>query len=444
MNALLELLRANKQGQSKGIYAVCSAHPMVLQAAIQQAKADNSLLLIEATANQVNQDGGYTGMQPSDFIKFVKEMAAELGLPEQQLCFGGDHLGPVCWTALPAAEAMAKAETLIEAYVRAGFGKIHLDTSMPCADDLKPLPDMLIAGRAARLCQVAEQTACSMAEPTSLCYVIGTEVPAPGGVATLEHQLQPTPVANVWETITLHQQAFTALGLGPDVWQKVIAVVVQPGVEFDNTQVHAFDAVASTQLADFIAKDPQLVFEAHSTDFQPPSRYQQLVQQHFAILKVGPQLTFALREALFALCYIEQQLVPVEQQSHLIAVSERVMQLQPQHWQRFYPGNAVEQQLLRQYSFSDRIRYYWLQPELQQAVSRLLQNLSSVAMPLPLLSQFMPLQYQAILNGTLHVTQQSAPAALLQHHIGLVLQMYASACGLVGDCRVNAQRAEAA
>ena len=79
MNALLELLRANKQGQSKGIYAVCSAHPMVLQAAIQQAKADNSLLLIEATANQVNQDGGYTGMQPSDFIKFVKEMAAEHG-----------------------------------------------------------------------------------------------------------------------------------------------------------------------------------------------------------------------------------------------------------------------------------------------------------------------------------------------------------------------------
>ena len=174
------------------------------------------------------------------------------------------------------------------------------------------------------------------------------------------------------------------------------------------------------------------------------------MQQHFAILKVGPQLTFALREALFALCYIEQQLVPVEQQSHLIAVSERVMQLQPQHWQRFYPGNAVEQQLLRQYSFSDRIRYYWQQPELQQAVSRLLQNLSTVAIPLPLLSQFMPLQYQAILNGTLQYqailngTQQSAPAALLQHHIGLVLQMYASACGLVGDFRVNAQRAEAA
>ena len=443
MNALLELLCANKQGQSKGIYAVCSAHPMVLRAAIQQAKADQSLLLIEATANQVNQDGGYTGMQPADFIAFVKELAAEQGLSANQLCFGGDHLGPVCWTALPAAVAMAKAETLIAAFVRAGFHKIHLDTSMPCADDPKPLPDALIAGRAARLCQVAEQTAASMAAtaslpvPAQLCYVIGTEVPAPGGVSSLEQHLEPTPVANVAATIAVHQQAFAALGLGDDVWQKVIAVVVQPGVEFDNTQVHAFDAVASKQLADFIAKDPKLVFEAHSTDYQPQSRYQQLVQQHFAILKVGPQLTFALREALFALCYIEQQLVPVEQQSHLIAVCERVMQLQPGYWQKFYPGNVLEQQLLRQYSYSDRIRYYWQQPALQQAVSRLIANLSQGQIPLPLLSQFMPQQYQAVLNGQL----TAEPQTLVQHHIRLVLQMYAGACGLSHPLSSPAQAA---
>jgi len=442
MNALLELLKANKQGQSKGIYAVCSAHPMVLRAAIQQAKADQSLLLIEATANQVNQDGGYTGMQPADFIAFVHNMAAGQGLAASQLCFGGDHLGPVCWTALPALEAMAKAETLIAAFVRAGFHKIHLDTNMPCADDPKPLPDALIAARAARLCQIAEQTlaeltAGSMAQPVSLCYVIGTEVPAPGGVSSLEQHLQPTAVGNVQNTIHLHQAAFAALGLGAEVWQKVIAVVVQPGVEFDNTKVHVFDAAASTQLAEFIAKDPLLVFEAHSTDFQPQNRYQQLVQQHFAILKVGPQLTFALREALFALCYIEQQLVPVEQQSHLIAVCERVMQLQPGHWQKFYPGNVLEQQLLRQYSYSDRIRYYWQLPELQQAVHRLLQNLQQSPIPLPLLSQFMPQQYQAVLNGLL----APEPAALVEHHIRLVLQMYASACGLAVVPSLSAQAA---
>ena len=69
MKALLELIRANKAGQNCGIYSVCSAHPQVLMAALAQAKQDGRPLLIEATANQVNQYGGYTGMQPPDFIK---------------------------------------------------------------------------------------------------------------------------------------------------------------------------------------------------------------------------------------------------------------------------------------------------------------------------------------------------------------------------------------
>ncbi len=113
------------------------------------------------------------------------------------------------------------------------------------------------------------------------------------------------------------------------------------------------------------------------------------------------------------------------------------MQLQPGHWQKFYPGNVLEQQLLRQYSYSDRIRYYWQQPALQQAVSRLVDNLSQSQIPLPLLSQFMPQQYQAVLNGQL----AAEPVALVQHHIGLVLQMYASACGLAQPLSLPAQAA---
>ena len=54
MKILQQLIAANKCGDKQGIYAVCSAHPLVLEAAILQAKQDNSYLLIEATANQVN------------------------------------------------------------------------------------------------------------------------------------------------------------------------------------------------------------------------------------------------------------------------------------------------------------------------------------------------------------------------------------------------------
>jgi len=358
MTTLFSLLKRAKQGEAVGIYSVCSAHPLVLTAAILRAKRDQSLLLIEATANQVNQFGGYTGQKPADFIARVQQLATELELPLTQLVFGGDHLGPVCWRNEPAAAAMQKSEALIAAYVQAGFSKIHLDTSMPCADDPAVLSEQTIANRAARLCAVAERYA--LAEQP-LSYVIGTEVPAPGGVQQLEQQLHATAVSAVELTLQTHQHAFAAEGLAADVWQKVLAVVVQPGVEFDNSQVHAFDASAATELSAFIRQQDQVVFEAHSTDYQTTQALQQLVQGQFAILKVGPELTFALREALFALSHIEAELLPVAARANLIATCREVMLSKPTYWQSFY--SQADWQLL--YSYSDRVRYYWPEPQLQ-------------------------------------------------------------------------------
>lgn len=416
------------QRHDGGIYAVCSAHPLVLEAAMRRAKADGSPLLIEATANQVNQFGGYTGMQPVDFIHKVQRQANAMGLPLSQLLFGGDHLGPVAWVKQPANEAMAHAERLIEAFVEAGFSKIHLDTSMPCADDPSVLPDDVIAERAARLCAVAERrwqavnstraaSSSGDAALPALCYVIGTEVPAPGGVAHLESTLAPTPVANVKRTIELHQQAFAALGL--DVWHKVLAVVVQPGVEFDHSQVHLYQAHSALPLTDFIKSQAPLVFEAHSTDYQTAAKLRALVQGRFAILKVGPELTFALREALFALSMIEDELIPANQRSQLRKRCKSTLLAKPDHWQKFY--QQPDWQLL--YSFSDRIRYYWPEPELQAAVDQLLTNLTA-AIPLPLLCQFMPLAYQAVLTGQC----ANNGYALLMYQLDLVLSRYASAC----------------
>lgn len=68
---LLDLVAAQKRGQPEGIYSVCSAQQFVLEAGMRQAAADGSQLLIEATCNQVNQFGGYTGMTPADFSAYV-------------------------------------------------------------------------------------------------------------------------------------------------------------------------------------------------------------------------------------------------------------------------------------------------------------------------------------------------------------------------------------
>ncbi|PVU43890.1 tagatose-bisphosphate aldolase, partial [Staphylococcus epidermidis] len=175
------MVEHHKRGNLNGIYAVCSAHPLVLEAAIRYAHSHRSPLLIEATSNQVDQFGGYTGMTPADFHGFVCQLAESLGFPTSQLILGGDHLGPKRWKNLPAEQAMANAEDLIKSYVSAGFKKIHLDCSMSCEGDPVPLNDAIVAARAARLAKIAEATCREQFGESDLVYVIGTEVPVPGG-----------------------------------------------------------------------------------------------------------------------------------------------------------------------------------------------------------------------------------------------------------------------
>lgn len=423
MTILQQIISANKRGKNQGIYAVCSAHPLVLEAAILQAKQDDSYLLIEATANQVNQFGGYTTMMPADFMAFVKQLATEQGFTLDRLILGGDHLGPVCWCDENADSAMQKAEQLIACYVAAGFKKIHLDTSMRCADDEAILADEKVANRAAQLCAVAEETAQKVFGESDLVYVIGTEVPPPGGADEHIDTLAVTDTKHVASTLALHHKAFLQQGL-TSAWQRVVGLVVQPGVEFDNTQVFDYVSSAAQQLKHYIKSVDGIAFEAHSTDYQTAQAYQQLVNDHFAILKVGPELTFALREALFALSHIEDALVDTEQCSHLRTVIDANMQQSPKNWQRFYQVDKTKQQLYRRFSFSDRIRYYWGQQVNQDAVEKLFNNLQKHPIPLPLLSQYMPLQYLAVRNDGL----ENTPKSLVLHHVMQVTNRYAAAC----------------
>ncbi|CAM3720619.1 tagatose-bisphosphate aldolase subunit KbaZ [Avibacterium endocarditidis] len=400
MSILLNLIQRHKAGEATGIYSVCSAHPLVLEASLLQAKQDQTPLLIEATSNQVDQFGGYTGMTPLDFRHFVEKLADEVGFPRDQLILGGDHLGPNRWQGLTADEAMANAEKLIEAYVAAGFEKIHLDCSMSCKGDPVPLSDEIVAERAARLAVVAEQTASKNGLSDRIVYIVGTEVPVPGGEAEEIAELEVTSPSAAKATINAHQQAFARVGL-EHIWPRVIGLVVQPGVEFDHTKVIDFIPEKAQALSQVVNDYENLVFEAHSTDYQTEEAYKALVKNHFAILKVGPALTFALREGLYALCAMEDYLFPAEQRSNLLAVLEEQMLAHPENWQKYYHGTELEQRFARSFSFSDRIRYYWTNPEIAAAVEKLFANFENVDIPLPLLSQYLPEQYAAVRAGTL-------------------------------------------
>jgi len=427
MSAILTLIAAHRQGQRVGLYSVCCSNEQVLRAAMQVAQRYGTLLLIEATSNQVDQFGGYTGMTPAQYRDYVYALADQQQFPRDRLVLGGDHLGPNAWQKGPAETAMAHARALVAAYVAAGFHKIHLDCSMSCADDPTPLPDATVAARSADLARVAERTAVEHGLPPPV-YVIGTEVPVPGGEASLEGGLAVTTPQAAATTLAVHRQAFSS----PDLqaaWERVVAMVVQPGVDFDHSSVHYYAPQAAQLLSAFVETQPRIVFEAHSTDYQTEAGLRALVRDHFAILKVGPAATYAFREAVFALAMIERQLLPAAHCSQLIEVLDRTMCEKPGYWRSYYTGNEEQQRRLRAYSLSDRSRYYWGEPAVQAALARLLDNLTRQRPPLMLLSQYLPEQRAAVQAGTL----SDAPLALIQHKIALRLAEYARACGGEGE-----------
>ena len=423
---LRDVIRRNRAGEQLGIYSICSAHPRVLEAGLHQATEDGSLLLIESTSSQVNQFGGYTGQAPEQFANGVFSAAKVVGFPQDRLVLGGDHLGPYPWRNEASGIALKNAGDLVRACVLAGYQKIHLDASMTCADDAGPsLAEETIAARAAVLCRAAEDAHKELLRESPPLYVIGSEVPTPGGETEEGEAPAVTTVAQLQRTLETFRLAFQRQDLS-QAWERVIGIVVQPGVEFGDKVIFEYNHGKAQALSGALPEHPCLVYEAHSTDYQPPRALAQMVQDHFAILKVGPALTFAYREAIFALRAIEREYRSGKGRlSQVPEVLDAAMLRTPSHWRSFYHGSEDEQRLARAFSYSDRCRYYWTDPAVQQEVDRLLANLVGLSLPLPLISQYLPLEYAAIREGSL----SPDPRLMIQHHICCVLKGYAAACG---------------
>lgn len=400
-----EMMEKRRQGIKCGIPSYCSANELVLETALRRAKLLNQPVLIEATANQVNQYGGYTGMLPKDFYQLVLTMAEKIGVPEQQIILAGDHLGPLTWQNLPEAEAMEKSIELVYQYARAGFTKIHLDTSMKVADDAEGLLSTeVIARRGATLYKAAmkgyEELKAEKPDAMRPVFVIGSEVPIPGGAQEAEDSLAVTSVAAFKDTVATYKRVWAEEGVA-DGMNDVIAVVVQPGVEFGDDQVFLYDHDAATELCAALKEFPEVCFEGHSTDYQSAACLKAMVEDGIAILKVGPALTYGLREALFSLSLMENELVPAEERSNFIDVLEKVMLENPGNWQKHYHGDEKQLHLARKYSFSDRARYYIGLPEVTAAMNKLFANLNAHKIPLNMLHQYMPLTYAKVRDGVL-------------------------------------------
>ena len=426
---LREIVQRNRRSGKGGVYSVCSAHPWVIEAAVRQAISDDSVLCVESTSSQVNQEGGYTGQVPQVFADFIHSSARKAGLAMNKVILGGDHLGPYPWRNQPASVAMEKAGKLVRACVLAGYQKIHLDASMSCADDAQnPLDPRIVAQRAAVLAEAAESAFAELPSGSAApVYVIGTEVPIPGG-ETLEGAAPAvTTNAHVRQTLEDFRSSFAERKLSA-AWKRVIGLVVQPGVEFGDDVVFSYERKKARRLSSVLPKDLSIVYEAHSTDYQSEQALSELVEDHFAILKVGPWLTFALREAIFALSAIERELLGGNKSTRLSEVRqalENAMLRKSVYWQSYYHGDEAKLRFSRAFSYSDRCRYYWPEPEVQEEVTRLLANLANQSVPAALISQYFPLAYEAYRSGEL----QPQARDLARHHIQAVLKIYSAACG---------------
>lgn len=283
MSLVHDLIARNRSGEAIGLPCFCTANEHVLRAVLAYAAKTGLPTVIEATCNQVNQEGGYTGMTPKDFMAWLTSMADEAGVPMEQLILGGDHLGPNPWKSEPIDVAMEKARELVKLYVEAGFTKIHLDASMACGGE--PNPSFAqIAERAADLCEVAETHA---PDPGKLIYIIGTEVPIPGGETEEPDALDVTSVDRFHDTIQTHKDAWAARGLEA-AWGRIVSVVTQPGVDFGHTSIYPFVPEKARPLSEAILAQTGLTYEAHSTDYQTTQGLADLERATFSSSRSDP------------------------------------------------------------------------------------------------------------------------------------------------------------
>lgn len=428
IHPLQNIVEYQNKGIHAGICSICSANELVIEAAMERFLKEEEYVFIEATANQVNQYGGYTGMNPYEFASFIYSIAQKVEFPKERIILGGDHLGPVVWKNEKSNISMSKAEELVRMSVLAGFTKIHIDTSMRLADDNmdSELDLNIIAERGAFLARTAEEAYMDLKDSISNIlppvYIIGSEVPVPGGKETLRKEqnlsdrdiseniqsekIHITSVTNLEQTISAYKDAFFKY-VSEDAWNRVVAVVIQPGVEFGDNSIFEYKRNKETkELCKALRRYNNIVFEGHSTDYQTRDALKNMVEDGIAILKVGPALTFALREALFALNYIENELLgdmPDVTLSSFIETLEQEMLRYPKYWENYYCGQENKKKIGRKYSYYDRGRYYLPICDVKDSINRLFSNLRLVDIPLPVISQFMPVQYLKIRNSMLSI-----------------------------------------
>ncbi|HAX97797.1 MAG TPA: hypothetical protein DCY12_02585 [Candidatus Atribacteria bacterium] len=350
------------------LFAACPNSEAVIKAALRSAQRVNAPIKFAATLNQVDLDGGYTGMNQFEFVKMVK-LEAEAINYNGPIIIAIDHGGP--WLKdiqsqenWPLKKCMEWIKKSFEAAIEAGYDLIHVD---PTVDKTLPsgsvMPIDLVIARTVELIEHAELFRRSHQFPP-ISYEVGTEE-VHGGLADL------SVFENFLKGLKIQLQNKSL----SDVWP--IFVVGKVGTDLHTT---TFDPQVARQLVQ-IAKTYGSFIKGHYTDYvENPVDYP---QSGMGGANVGPEFT---EEEYNSLLKCENLEIHLNKQGDIAKKSNIMESLeqavyQSGRWKKWLLTEEIGTDFFsltperRAWLTKTGCRYIWSKPEVVKSRFILYQNL---------------------------------------------------------------------
>ena len=290
-------------GVRRTIFAACPNSPAVISASIRAAKRNNAPIYFAATLNQIDCDGGYTGMTQAEFTRLIR-FEVERNHFTGPVIIAIDHGGPWLkdrqrtekWSVKDAMDGVKKS---FEAAVLAGYDLIHVD---PTVDINVPKGEIIdihvVAARTVELIDHVEKFRKQKGLP-AISYEVGTEE-VHGGLA--DEKTFDTFISEL-------KKGLVNVGL-PDVWPCFI--VGKVGTDLDTT---VFDPVVAKTLTAKVRPLGSYIKGHYTDDVANPEEYPLC---GMGAANVGPEFTMSEYRAL---CELEEMEIAYEKEGRVAVLS---------------------------------------------------------------------------------------------------------------------------
>lgn len=352
------------------LLAVCPNSPSVIKAAFRAAKRNNAPIKFAATLNQVDGDGGYTGMTQSDFVKVLKQEARRTNYTGEYIA-AIDHGGPWLkdiqsiekWSY---QDAMAGVKKSFEQALDAGYDLIHVD---PTVDITLPKGQIIkidtVVDRTVELINHIESYRKKQGKPR-ISYEVGTEE-VHGGLAD----------ENVFDRfLTLLKEGLKKTGC-EDAWP--IFIVGKVGTDLHTT---FFDPEVAKDLTAKVRKYGSYI-KGHYTDgVINPEQYP---LSGMGAANVGPEFTISEYNALEELEGVEKELYKEGRIAMLSGITDELKKLviASGRWKKWIHGDESRDDFStisadrQRWLIQTGARYIWQKPEAVASRMLLYDNLQN-------------------------------------------------------------------